>query len=119
MVLLAGCTLGGVRSGITATLQAEDATGQSGTAVLSNASGGLIVIISLQPGETGPEPASIHAGTCAAIGRSLYPLAEVVNGSSTTSGVDTTLAALGGRPTVVVIERSPRTSVPVACGPIH
>ncbi len=71
----------------TAVLNSQNNSGQAGTATLvNNASGNAEVRLNLGGTEsTVPQPAHIHVGTCDSIGEILYPLNDVVNGSSITT----------------------------------
>jgi len=71
---------------ITVRLTVEDNSGQSGTAVVGAASSETVrVVLKLSGGTfTEPQPAHIHLGSCPHPGRVVYPLSNVVGGSSET-----------------------------------
>lgn len=84
-------------SPLTITLNPSNASGQSGTAVLTDLGNGktrVDVTITGEPSGA-DEPMHIHQGTCPNPGAVVYPLTNVVNGKSTTD-ITATLASLTG-----------------------
>src|SRR5437879_3003409 len=68
------------------TMNAQNGSGESGTATLSEENGQLMVTLDLANGPAGPQPAHIHRGTCATLDpKPLYPLTSVTNGKSVTN----------------------------------
>jgi len=75
-------------------LAAQNASGESGTATLSQGPDGLTVKLALTGG-SGDQPAHIHKGSCAKLDPApAYPLETVSDGKSTTLLKNVTLADL-------------------------
>jgi len=71
---------------VTVTMHAQNGSGQTGTATLTQHGANVVVTISIAHGSTTPQPAHIHAGTCATLNPSpSYLLNNVVGGQSTTT----------------------------------
>ena len=69
---------------VTIPLAAENNSGQTGTAVMTPMGDQTQVVINVPAGPGGtPQPAHIHDGTCAAPGKVVWPLTNVVDGKST------------------------------------
>ncbi len=100
-------------------LTAENASGESGTAVLSEENGKVTVSVNLTgyPTDGTPQPAHIHVGACPGVGAVKYPLTSLINGTSVTV-LDTTLAKLQSElPLAINIHKSAAESkVYTACG---
>src|SRR5258708_148783 len=78
----------------TLNLSADNNSGQTGTATLSEVDGKVTVTLNLTGEATGAsEPAHIHLGSCPNPGAVKYPLSSVVNGTSVTT-LDVTLDQL-------------------------
>ncbi|MFN8525170.1 MAG: hypothetical protein U0821_18905 [Chloroflexota bacterium] len=103
---------------ITITLSAQNNSGVSGTATLSPAANGTLVVVNLQ-NAPGPHPIHIHAGTCANLNPAVvFPLTTVSNGKSETT-VPASLATILGAPHAINVHKSPQeASVYVSCGNI-
>ena len=106
---------------ITIPIDAQNGSGISGTATLTDLENGQtrvdIVVTGFQGGT--PSPAHIHLGTCATLNPAvLYPLTNVVDGKSTTV-VNVATAALLAQPQAINIHKSAQeATVYVACGTI-
>ena len=79
---------------VSITLDEQNNSGESGSAILKEENGQTTITINL----TGftkdvPQPAHIHAGSCPGVGNVKYPLTNVVNGQSITT-ISATLAQL-------------------------
>jgi hypothetical protein len=74
----------GAAGSVPVTLNAQNGSGEDGTATLVQGDGTLTVTISVKNGTTAPQPAHIHTGTCAKLGGVAYGLTNVVSGKSTT-----------------------------------
>src|SRR5205823_14923234 len=76
-------------------LAAENNSGETGTAVLTEVNGKVTVVITVIGEPAGAtQPAHIHDGQCGpTLGKVVYPLTNVVNGVSTTT-IDATMAQL-------------------------
>jgi hypothetical protein len=83
----ASSALGNLPNIITVTLNQQNNSGQSGTAVIAPTKDGKVnVTLNLKGGNfTNPQPAHIHVGSCPKPGAVQYPLTNVVNGKSVTT----------------------------------
>jgi hypothetical protein len=113
--VLAGC--GGLSQEIP--ISAQNDSGRTGTATLSEKfDGTLQVMLDLTGGtDTGVQPAHIHDGTCASPGGVERVLAGVINGKSSTSIPDTSLAEVRGL--IINVHNSADADIYVACGEIR
>jgi hypothetical protein len=104
---------------LTVPLKPQNASGESGTATLTDTPAGLKVVISLKGAPAGPQPAHIHMGSCAHLNPTpKYPLSMVVAGKSTTVVKGVTISQLLGK-TAVNVHKSPTDiATYVACGDI-
>ena len=75
------------------TLEAVNNSSESGTAILKETDGQVVVTLNLTGFQNNPQPAHIHAGQCPGVGAVKYPLTNVVNGQSVTT-LNVTLAEL-------------------------
>jgi len=103
----------------------QNNSGQSGTAsfTLSEDNKTLTVEINLSNGTSEPQPAHIHAGTCADLNpKPFYPLNSVVNGKSVTVITEESVAGLDydlyNQFAINVHKSAAEASVYVACGDI-
>ena len=96
------------------------AGGQSGTAKLTESPSVVLTVTIALANAPGPQqPASIHAGTCNSFDPSpKFALSPVVNGQSTTNGLNTTLGELSASPYVIVVRRSTTDPTTASCGVI-
>lgn len=100
--------------------KAQNNSGLSGTATLSEDDGKVKVTLKTAGGVLGllssTEPAHIHLGSCAKIGDVKYPLSSVVNGKSETK-LNVSMAQIkAGLPLAVNIHKSvAESSIYVAC----
>jgi Cu/Zn superoxide dismutase len=114
---MAPTTMG--KAPLTIPLKPENASGESGTAMLTDTPAGLRVVISLKGAPAAPQPAHIHMGSCAKLNPTpKYPLSNVVAGKSTTVVKGIKIAQLVGK-TAINVHKS-LTDIPtyVACGDI-
>jgi LPXTG-motif cell wall-anchored protein len=120
LALLAATTIAAAQEQAT-TLQLvqQNNSGISGTATFTPSGGGVRVDLKVTGAGAGPEPAHIHAGTCAQLDPTpQFTLAPVANGSSTTD-LQTTMAALTSSPHAVHMHKSTdELTVYVACADI-
>lgn len=65
-------------------LNAQNDSGQTGTATVTEEAGKTKVVIEISNGSATPQPAHIHTGNCETLGAVRYPLSNVVNGRSET-----------------------------------
>lgn len=99
-------------------LDEQNESSESGTAVLTEKDGKVMVTLNLTGAPANvPQPAHIHMGSCPDVGDVLYPLTNVVNGVSETT-LDVTWADLAAKqPLGVNVHKSvPKVKVYVACG---
>ena len=95
-------------------------SGESGTAVLEEKDGYVIVTLNVAGGKSGiAQPAHLHTNSCPGLGAIKYPLKNVVNGTSVTT-LNLTLAQLKKElPLAVnVHESTDNIKNYVACGEI-
>lgn len=127
--LLAVLTAGALFMGLTSlaaaadpqtlTMNAQNNSGQTGTAKLNPAGAKTDVILDIKAGAAGvPQPAHVHDGTCATLGAVKYPLTNVVDGKSTTT-IDVDLdTLLKGTFAVNVHKSGAEATVYVSCADI-
>jgi Cu/Zn superoxide dismutase len=134
MKLLRFALLGTALAGILATAAAADApttvtikmlaqnnSGETGTAVLTQTSAGLKVEVALDGAPTDtPQPTHIHVGTCANLNKApKYPLTNTVNGKSTTTLSSVKLSDLLASPFAINVHKSGTDlATYVSCGDI-
>ena len=126
-VLLAALALGSMslaQESVDVTM--ESVTGsegpfQIGAATLTAVDGQTQVVINIEPSPEGADveqPVHIHDGSCSELGTVVYPLSNVVDGSSTTT-VDATLESLRTGDFAVNVHKSPdEAAVYVSCGDV-
>lgn len=102
----------------TITLDEQNESSESGTAVLTEENGKVKVTLNMTgaPADI-PQPAHIHSGACPDVGVVVYPLTSVVNGVSETT-LDVTIAGLKSQePLGINVHKSvPEAKVYVSCG---
>lgn len=100
-------------------LSAQNDSGLSGTATLTDIGGGKTRVELSVTGPEGDYPAHIHMGTCANLNPApQYPLTNVRNGQSTTE-VDASLASIEQSPHAINLHKSAQEiATYVACGDI-
>jgi hypothetical protein len=106
-------------SSVTVTLASQNNSGVSGTATLTAMGNQTQVVVNVT-GEPagGSEPDHIHVGSCPTVGAVKYPLANVVNGTSTTM-VNAPLSSLTtGGYAINLHQSAANISHYVACGDI-
>ena len=116
-----GGTSGGAMNTTTVTLNAQNNSGESGTATLTDLGNGQVkVVLDLGAGLADPQPAHIHPGTCANLDpKPQYPLTNVVNGKSETI-VNVSMADLTKTPHAINVHKSAaEVAVYTACGDIQ
>ncbi len=104
----------------TVTLQAQNNSGQSGTAVLTELNDSTVsVVLNMNGGNfTQPQPAHIHIGACPNPGAVQYPLSNVMNGKSeTTLNVNMEKLLSSSQTLAINVHKSAaESSVYTACG---
>ncbi len=114
---MGGGSMKSMSMGTTFKLAAQNGSGESGTATLTQESDGLVVKLKLTGG-TGDQPAHIHKGTCAKLDpKPAYPLATVTDGASTTTLKDVKLSELTSGTYAINVHKSTTDLKDyVACG---
>ncbi len=106
-------------SNLTVALHEQNGSGESGTATLTQTGSDVTVVISLKGAPTTAQPVHIHDGTCADLKGVVYPLTNVVGGSSTTVVKGVTIdKLLAGTLAINVHESAEDIAKYVACGNI-
>lgn len=105
---------------LTVQMSAQNASGQDGTAVLTQTPAGLQVVVSVKNGTAAAQPAHIHPGTCAKLNPApQYPLTSLTNGTSTTVLTGVTLAQLTAGTFAINVHKSTADlGTYVSCGDI-
>jgi len=93
-------------STLTVTLAAQNGSGETGTAVLTQVGPDVKVVVSIPKGPAGPQPAHIHTGPCSSLGGVLYPLQSLTNGSSTTTVKGVTIDQLVAAKDAINVHKS-------------
>lgn len=119
-VTVAQLSAAAATSTLTVNLSAQNSSGESGTATLTQMGADVKVVISLKGAPaTTPQPAHIHDGTCADLKGVAYPLSNVVAGTSTTTVKGVTIdKLLDGKYAINVHESAANLGKYVACGEI-
>jgi uncharacterized protein YxeA len=104
----------------TINLAAQNESGQNGTAFLEEVGSQVRVTLTLTNPSTTAEPAHIHTGNCPTPGAVVFPLTDVVNGTSVTM-IDTNFNELVnmGDLAINVHKSSAESSVYFACGDLE
>ena len=107
-------------STLTVSLAAQNGSGESGTATLTQQGANVQVVIAIKGAPaTTPQPAHIHNGTCSDLGGVAYSLTSLVNGASTTLVKGVTIDDLiKGTKAINVHESAADLGKYVACGNI-
>lgn len=101
-------------------LSEQNDSAQNGTVELEEVEGKVLVTITLSNPTSVEEPAHIHEGICPNPGAIVFPLENVVNGTSVTT-IDTTLADLEemGDLAINIHKSAAESSVYYACGDLE
>jgi FtsP/CotA-like multicopper oxidase with cupredoxin domain len=102
------------------TLNTQNASGQSGTAVLTKKGDTEVMVsLNLSNGTSEPQPAHIHKGTCANLDPSpAFPLTNVVDGKSESEVMVSMSELEKGGYAINIHKSAAEASVYVACGDI-
>ena len=106
---------------ITIKMVAENGSGENGSATLTQVADGVLVAVKLDNTPQGtPQPTHIHIGTCAKINKAPeYPLANTVNGASTSTVRGIALSdLLKGKYAINVHKSASELGTYVSCGNI-
>lgn len=100
-------------------LKTQNRSGESGTAEIYDENGKVKVVIALTGAPRTAQPAHIHVGACPNPGAVKYPLANVINGTSTTMLTVPLDEIMNGLPLAVNVHKSAKElKTYVACGDI-
>jgi hypothetical protein len=118
---LAGTSAWAQGSSVTVTLDQQNSSGQSGTAVLQDMGDGTTkVTVNISGGSAVAQPAHIHDGPCATLNpKPKYPLTSLVNGTSETIVKQPLSDLADGTYAINVHKSATEASVYVACGNIE
>ena len=118
---LAGTSAWAQGSSVTVTLDQQNNSGQSGTAVLQDMGDGTTkVTVNISGGSAVAQPAHIHDGPCATLNpKPKYPLTSLVNGTSETIVKQPLSDLAGGTYAINVHKSATEASVYVSCGNIE
>ncbi|MDQ6693037.1 MAG: hypothetical protein M3014_01250 [Chloroflexota bacterium] len=105
----------------TVTLNAQNGSGQDGTATITGmGTNDIQVVVNLKGGTSEAQPAHIHKGTCASLDPNpLYPLTNVVNGKSTTTVMVGMADLAKGQYAINVHKSAKEVATYVSCGNIE
>lgn len=103
---------------LTVPMQAENNSGESGTATLTQTAKGVHVAIEIKNAPTGAQPTHIHPGTCAKLNPAPeYPLTSLYGGKSITDLPGKKLSDLmGGKFSINVHKSADDLKTYVSCG---
>jgi len=120
IIMAAQLSVAAATSSLTVTMNAQNGSGETGTATLTQTGSDVKVVIAIKGAPaTTPQPAHIHDGTCADLKGVVYPLTNVVAGSSTTVVKGITIDKLvGGTYAINVHESAANLGKYVSCGNI-
>ncbi len=112
--------LGAAPSTVTVHLTAQNNSGQSGTATLTQKGSDVVVNLTMNGIPSGvAEPAHIHPGTCAKLNPApKYPLTNATDGTTTTTIHNVMLSSLLGGNYAINVHNAKNLSIYVACGDI-
>lgn len=118
LCLSAGIAAAAAPSSITVPMQAENASGESGTATLTQTAKGVHVVVQLKNAPSGAQPTHIHPGTCAKLNPAPeYPLTSLSGGASVSDLPGKKLADLtGGKFSINVHKSADDLKTYVSCG---
>lgn len=108
------------QTGISILVNAQNSSGESGIATISELDGKVVVNLKLVGfGPSTPQPSHFHDGSCEAPGEIVYPLTNVVSGVSQTT-LDIDLSTFSSKlPLILNVHKSPEESgIYVACGQV-
>jgi hypothetical protein len=118
------CTAGPVAAAtagpVTIPMNAQNGSGEDGTATLTQTPDGVQVVVSVKNAPAAAQPAHVHPGTCANLTPApQYPLTSLTNGTSTTVIKGVTIdQLLGGTFAINVHKSTSDLGTYVSCGDI-
>jgi hypothetical protein len=120
VLLVLAAPAGAATSTLTVTLNAQNSSGETGTAVLTQTADGVQVVVTLKGAPADAQPAHIHAGTCDKLNPSpMWPLTSLSSGTSTTVVKGTTIDQMLKTPYAINVHKSTSDlGTYVACGNI-
>jgi hypothetical protein len=100
-------------------MNAQNSSGEDGTATLTAVTGGVQVVVALKGAPATAQPAHIHNGTCTNLKGVVYPLTNVTAGNSTTVVKGVTIDQLLKGPYAINVHKSASDlATYVSCGNI-
>jgi hypothetical protein len=120
VLLVLAAPAGAATSTLTVTLNAQNSSGEAGTAVLTQTADGVQVVVTLKGAPAAAQPAHIHVGPCAKLTPApTWPLTSLINGTSTTVVKGITIDQLLKTPYAINVHKSTSDlGTYVACGDI-
>jgi len=120
MLLVLAAPAGAATSSLTIPIAAQNSSGETGTAVLTQTADGVQVVVTLQGAPADAQPAHIHVGPCAKLNPApMWPLTSLTNGTSTTVVKGVTIDQLLKTPYAINVHKSTSDlGTYVACGDI-
>ena len=120
LTLAASPAFAAAPSSVTVTMKAENNSGESGTATLTQMPDAVKIVVSLTGAPAAAQPTHIHPGTCSKLNPAPeYPLESLVSGKSTTMLKGKKLADLmGGKFSINVHKSTEDLKTYVSCGEI-
>ena len=120
VALLSSAAIAADPASVTVQIKTLNNSGEHGTAVLTQESDGVKVVISLEGAPKDAQPTHIHAGSCANISKAPeYPLSNTVDGKSTSVVPGIKLADLTSEAHAINVHKSATDlGTYVACGTI-
>ncbi len=119
-LLVLAMPAGAATSTLTVTMNALNSSGETGTAVLTQQTDGVQVVVTLKGAPTAAQPTHIHAGTCGKINAAPeWPLTSLSGGTSTSVVKGVTIDQMLKTPYAINVHKSTDDlGTYVACGNI-
>jgi hypothetical protein len=120
MLLFLAAPAGAATTTLNVTINAQNSSGEAGTAVLTQTADGVQVVVTLKGAPADAQPAHIHAGTCDKLNPApMWPLTSLTKGTSTTVVKGTTIDEMLKTPYAINVHKSTSDiGTYVACGNI-
>jgi Cu/Zn superoxide dismutase len=96
----------GATTTLTVTMNAQNGSGEDGTATLTQVGSDVQVVLALKNGTATAQPAHIHDGTCTNLKGVVYPLTSATTGASTTVVKSITIDQLLKGPYAINVHKS-------------
>ena len=120
LAVMSGAAVSAASDTVSVKMTALNASGETGTAVLTQEDEGVQVVVELKDAPKGAQPTHIHAGTCANINKAPeYALRDTVDGKSTSLVKGVKLSDLtSGKYAINVHKSADDLGTYVSCGDI-